>query len=212
MFAVVTDFWGYDPTVFRRFDVATGALLAERVESTPEFDGSLWGYNPMTGHLYAGAQSGILVLDAITLTEVGRIGSPHPALHPTRAALDQDLPYTYVAWAGQIDGRPVMRLSLVHTGTLATLGSIEIPIDGALVGLTLGPRPPALSDLNVVVNHRVATLTWTIATGRSIATEQVVEVGFAPGQTVVRSPSPLRHQPHRPRCAAGALLRPRSGP
>ena len=32
----------------------------------------------------------------------------------------------------------------------------------------------------------LATLTWTIAASRSIATDQVVEVGFAPGETALR--------------------------
>ena len=37
-----------------------------------------------------------------------------------------------------------------------------------------------------LVDGRLVTLSWTIDASRSIATEQVVEVGFAPGQTVVR--------------------------
>jgi hypothetical protein len=42
--------------------------------------------------------------------------------------------------------------------------------------------------LNIVVSQRVATLTWTIAASRSIATRQVVEAGFTPGATDVRLP------------------------
>ena len=61
-------------------------------------------------------------------------------------------------------------------------------MDGRVVGLAIGPRPPALSDLSVVVDQRVATLTWTIAASRSIATSQVVEAGFTPGATAVRLP------------------------
>ena len=131
--------------MFQRFDVATGALLAERVESTPEFDGSLWGYNPMTGHLYAGAQSSILVLDAITLTEVGRDSGQPPSRAPPDESGTRSRIYPTLTspGAGQIDGRPVTRLSLVHTGTLAhTWGRFEIPIDGALVGMTLGRARP----------------------------------------------------------------------
>ncbi len=70
--------WLADPT-FRRNDVATGALLAERAGPV-DFDGWLFDYNRATGHLYVGARSGILVLDASTLQDVGRIASPHPSL------------------------------------------------------------------------------------------------------------------------------------
>ena len=81
-----------------------------------------------------------------------------------------------------------MRVSLVHTGTFATIGSYDIPIDGRVVGMALGPRPPRVSDLSALVESRVVTLTWAIDASHSMATEQVVEVGFAPGQTVVRLP------------------------
>ena len=54
--------------------------------------------------------------------------------------------------------------------------------------MSLGPRPPRVSDLSALVDGRLVTLSWTIDASRSIATEQVVEVGFAPGQTRVRLP------------------------
>ena len=79
-------------------------------------------------------------------------------------------------------------MSLVHTGTLATLGSIDIPVGGAVAGLVLGPRPPRLSTLSALVDGGLVTLTWATDASRSIATEQVVEVGFVPGQTQVRLP------------------------
>ena len=139
----------------------------------------------MTGHLYAGASFGIVVLDANTLAEIGRIASPHPALFP-RVAFDPEQPHAYIAWYRPIGGP--MRVSLVHTGTLATLASIEIPVDGQLVGMALGPRPPRVSDLSILVEDRLVTLTWTIDASRSIATGQVVEAGFSPGETVVRLP------------------------
>ena len=52
--------------------------------------------------------------------------------------------------------------------------------------MALGPRPPRVSDLRAQVDGRLVTLSWTSDTSRSIATEQIVEVGFAPGQTVAR--------------------------
>ena len=60
---------------------------------------------------------------------------------------------------------------------------MDIPSTTTSVGIALGPRPPRVSGLSVAVQNHVGTLTWTI-TGQTIATEQLVEVGFAPGQTV----------------------------
>ena len=172
---------GDDLVLYRRFDVATGALLAERRGSTSSVD--MWQYNEATGHLFAGMGTGILVIDATTLAEIGWIGRPLPWMS-AKMALDPDQPYAYVVWRRE-SGYPV-RVSLVHTGTLATLGSIEIPLDGALLGIALGPRPPRVSELTILVNDRLATLTWATDTSRSIATSQVVEVGFAPGETALR--------------------------
>ena len=84
---------------FRRYDVATGALLAERGPLRAGFDGWLFALQPRDGHLYAGVRSGILVLDASTLQDVGRIASPHPSLYATMA-LDPDRPEAYIAWSG----------------------------------------------------------------------------------------------------------------
>ena len=184
MFAVNQDSSG-GPTVYRRFDVDSGAVLAERQAPPFEFIGRLWQYDPREGHVYAGVASGILVLDASTLAEVGRIARPSPLLDP-RIALDPDGPHAYVAWSGAIAGRRLVRVSLVNTDTFATIGSLDIPVDSTLLGIVIGPRPPRLSDLHVALTGNLATLTWTVAASRSIATEQVVEVGFAPGQTVAR--------------------------
>jgi hypothetical protein len=172
-----------DPTIYRRFDVASGALLAERQGF--EVATSLWAYNQMTGHLYVGNWSGIVVLDANTLAEIGRIASPHPALLP-KVAFDPELPHAYIAFPRD-NGRSV-HLSLVDTVTLATLGSVEVPTEGGLVGLALGPRPPRVSGLNIFVVDRAATLSWASDTSHSIATGQVVEAGFTPGATDVRLP------------------------
>ena len=138
-----------DPTRYRRFDVATGALLAER--QAREVATSLWAYNEMTGHLYVGNWFGIVVLDANTFAEIGRIASPYPALF-SRVAFDPEQPHAYIA-CSETQRRRV-RVSLVHTGTLATLGSIEIPVDGDLVDMALGPRPPRVSALSILVEDQ----------------------------------------------------------
>ena len=176
--------WDYaydgDLAVFRRFDVATGAVLAERTGT--ELFVFLWAYDETAGRLWVGGWHGITVLDANTLAEIGRIASPYPTLLP-RLAFDPHLQHAYIAWRRDIVG-PI-RVSLVHTGTLATLASIDVPVDGDVVGIALGPRPPRVLGLSVVVQSHVGTLTWTIA-DLTIATEQFVEVGFAPGQTIAR--------------------------
>ncbi len=64
---------------YRRFDVATGALLAERRGSRSIVH--TWVLNEATGHLYAGT-----AFDANTLIEIGSIASPHPGGGPRRDA------------------------------------------------------------------------------------------------------------------------------
>jgi hypothetical protein len=186
MFAVNQDL-PQQPAVYRRFDVNSGAVQAERQAPPFEFLGALWQHDPRAGHLYSEDAAGIVVLDASTLAEIGRIDRPSP-FHAPRIALDPDRPHAYVAWSGRIAGRHGVRVSLVNTGTFATIGWLDIAVDSAVLGITIGPRPPRLSNLQVGIVGSLATLTWTIAASRSIATEQIVEVGFAPGETVARLP------------------------
>ena len=118
-----------DPVIYRRFDVATGALLAERRGSTNAI--FTWTFNETTGHLYAGTWAGILVIDANTLVEIGWLGDPHWAV-VSKIALDPEQPHAYIAWPRNPGNPTAARVSLVHTGTLATLGSIDIPVGGAM--------------------------------------------------------------------------------
>ena len=111
----------------------------------------------MTGYLYTGGTFG-----SRARREHARQGRPDAGPRPdavpehrARSGASQ----AYVAWRRYI-GATDARLPH-HTGTLVTLESIEIPVDGQLVGMTLGPRPPGVSALNVLVEDRVATLTWT---------------------------------------------------
>ena len=167
---------------YRRFDVATGALLSERRGSTNAI--FTWTLNETTGHLYAGTWAGILVIDANSLVEIGWLGGPHWGVVP-KIALDPEQPHAYIAWPATLD-TPNARVSLVHTWTLATLGSIDIPVGGEVAGLVLGPRPPRVSELTILVEDRLATLSWATDTSRSLATAQVVEVGFTPQETALR--------------------------
>ena len=179
---------GIETPVFQRFDVATGALLAERqviagglqrltVDLQPG-DRSPVRRKPRR-HRRAGCQHP---------AGGGPDSFPHPSLPYGLMALDPDRPEAYIGWYGTIDNQNLVRVSLVHTGTFATIGSSDIPIVGAFVGMALGSRPPRVSDLGALVDGRVVTLSWAIDASRSIATEQVVEAGFAPGETAVRLP------------------------
>ena len=151
-----------DPAVFRRFDVATGAVLAQRTGT--ELVVFLWAYDETAGQLWVGGWNG----DHRARREHARRDRPDRQPLPdatAQAGLDPHLPHAYIAWRRDIVG-PI-RVSLVHTGTLATLASIDVPVDGDVVGIALGPRPPRVSGLSVVVQSRVGTLTWTI-TGRRL--------------------------------------------
>ena len=195
-----------------------GGLTWRPVPSWPSGAAPLrafWGVEPAydrrLGRLYTGDDSTVLVLDATTLTEIGRIDGPAPGMRSS-IVLDPERPEAYVAWWRYSEERyrQTVHVYRVSTETLAILESLQLPVDGLVVGLTIGPRPPALSDLNVVVDQRVATLTWTIAASRSIATGQVVEAGLTAGRNgSAAAGRRWRHEPHRPRRPAGALLRAR---
>ena len=195
-----------DPALYRRFDVATGALLAER-------------QGLKVRYLVVGVQRDDRPSVCRDLVRHRRARREHPrrdwpdcqpapgAVCP-KVALDPEQPHVYVAWPRDV-AAATLRVSLVHTGTLATLASIDIPIDGDFVGMALGPRPPRVSDLSALVGGGLVTLSWATDASRSIATEQVVEVGFIPGQTLVRLPvAAERGRPRSRWRTAGALLRP----
>ena len=160
-------------------------MLAHRVAPYDEYGGGLWGANWLAGQVYVSGSTGITVLDLTTLQPIGlipRFGNRYPA----HGVLDAERSLLYLAWpAPSADQRTV--LTGVDTRTLATIGTMEIAVGRhELVGMALGPRPPRVSALSILVENHLATLTWTVDASRSMATEQVVEVGFAPGETVAR--------------------------
>jgi len=159
----------HEPTVYRRFDVASGAILAQRSGRPAWF----WGEQPACdrrfGRLFVGDRSTVLALDATTLAEIGRVEGPAPELFWS-IVLDPERPEAYVAWWRYSEERyrQTVLISRISTETLAILASLHMPVDGRVIGLALGPRPPALSDLNVVVDQRLATLTGRLLpAGRS---------------------------------------------
>ena len=151
----------------------------------------------------------------------GRFASRHRRHHPDRGRPDHaprpgmlstsarpGATEAYVVWWRYSEERTRLHVSRVSTETLAILESLQLPVDGLVVGLPIGPRPPPLSDLNVVVDQRVATLTWTIGPAGRSRPSQVSRPGFTPGATAVRLPSPpARRASPSPACRR-ALLRP----
>ena len=107
------------PTVYRRIDVATGALLAERSGSHTAFWGVQPAYDRRFGRLYTGDDSTVLVLDATTLTEIGRIDGPAPGMRSS-IVLDPDRPEAYVAWWRYSEERyrQTVQVSRISTETL----------------------------------------------------------------------------------------------
>ena len=184
-------YWDWEapfyPSEYQRFDVATGALMAMRVGPVGEFDGSLWQFNPQTDHLYAGTGDGILVLDADTLQPVGRIQKLANRV-ASAMVVDPDRPLAYVAWQSRIGPKQTIVLTAFDTNTLVTVGSMELPFNADILGMALGPRPPASAALSAGVAGSTVTLSWATASGGAMATGQVVEAGFSPGETAVRLP------------------------
>ncbi len=135
-----------------------------RVGPVGEFDGSLWKLNSHTDHLYAGAGGGILVLDADTLQPVGRI-QKLANREASAVAVDPDRPLAYVAWQSRIGPKQTIVLTAFDTNTLVTVGSMELPFNADILGLALGPRPPASAALSAGVAGPTVTLSWTTTLG-----------------------------------------------
>jgi hypothetical protein len=143
------DYWDGYPPEYQRRDVATGTMLAWRQPPADEFDGWMWALNWRTGHLYASGRHGLTVLDAATFEPVGRL----PKLVNREAwfvVLDPDRPLAYVAWQSGIGPTQNIVLTAFDTNTLVTIGSMELPVNVNILGMALGPRPPATAALSAV--------------------------------------------------------------
>lgn len=178
--------WGWDipnEPVYRRFDVASGALLAERTALEDSFQPSVWQLNPHTGHLYVGSLDGsVQVLDSATLAPVAVISAPGLFGRPL-VALDPDRPAAYIVWSGTIVGGEWSAIAQVDTHTFETIAAADLSIDSHVVGIALGPRPPRALNLTAHVEGSTVTLQWTNEASRSMATRLIVEAGTAPGLT-----------------------------
>jgi hypothetical protein len=185
--AAYLDYWGEYPPEYQRRDVATGATLAWRVAPWDEFEGYFVVYDPRTARLYLGSQGGVVIIDAATLQPVGRI-QKLATREAAAVVVDPDRPLAYVAWQSRVGPKQTIVVTAFDTTTLATVGSMELPLSADVLGMALGPRPPATAALSAGVAGATVTLSWATAAGGAIATGHVVEAGFTSGQTVVRLP------------------------
>ncbi len=169
--------------VFRRYDVATGAILAAQPGTADDrFDGAML-VDSRTGDLFADARDGVHVLDGATLATVARVASPYPG-GSARFVFDPDRPVMYVVWTGALGtGGYRSRIAMIDTTSFATLAEADLPLDIAVVGMVMGPRPPRAVALSSTVTNHVVVLNWTNQQSRSLATGLVVEAGAQPGAT-----------------------------
>ena len=82
---------GNQQVVFRRYDVDSGARLAEHISAAGDTGRGSMLFDSRTGHFFADAHDAVLVLDGVTLEAIPRINSPIPGA-AARFVLDPDRP------------------------------------------------------------------------------------------------------------------------
>ena len=168
--------------VFRRYDVDSGARLAEHISAAGDTGRGSMLFDSRSGHFFADAHDAVLVIDGVTLEAIARINSPIPGA-AARFVLDPDRPAMYVIWtAVRSTGGYQHRIALIDSTTFATLAEADLPTDSGVVGLVLGPRPPRATNLSAVLGISVM-LQWENEASRSLATGVIVEAGATPGAT-----------------------------
>ncbi len=174
---------GNQPVVFRRYDVDSGARLAEHISAVGDTGRGSMLFDSRTGHFFADAHDAVLVLDGVTLEAIARINSPIPGA-AARFVLDPDRPAMYVIWtAVRSTGGYQHRIALIDSTTFATLAEADLPTDSGVVGLVLGPRPPRATNLSAAVLGISVMLQWENEASRSLATGVIVEAGSTRGAT-----------------------------
>jgi len=169
------------PPVDRRYDVATGAVLAEHTGAVNDCPDDPMLLDPRTGHLLAGASNAVRMLDGVTLAPLSRRAAPF-GFAKASVAFDPERPLAYVVWSGVVTtGGYQTRIQVVDTTTLTTVIEADLPVRTRVVGVVLGPRPPRATNLSAAVAGSAVTLRWTNESERSIATGLVLEAGSGPG-------------------------------
>ena len=171
--------------VVRRYDVATGTLLAVSA-ALPSTSGSLMAHDARTGRVVVLTSAGGAVLDSQTLGVLGGFSPPPNHAIPLHLVLDPQRPEAYTVWGQAFPPHPASPryvLSWANIEVFATLAETALPGDQAVSGMVLGPRPPRPLGLAATRSGTTVTLQWSTEASRSIGTGLVVEAGSAPGVT-----------------------------
>lgn len=175
--------------IYRRIDAATGAVLAEYIESGLGMR-DVAAVDPHTGRVYVTSYDGILqVLDPQTLAPVGTVTHTLPGpsrVATTQLAFDPHLPRLFLLAArdpgpNPTDGGTV--IDVFDTGTLARIGGGSLGIQGGIGSgsLVIVPRPPTPLTVGAVVESSRVTLQWMPGAGPGQASGFRVEAGSGPG-------------------------------
>jgi hypothetical protein len=172
----------------RRYDVATGAVLAEVVASAQI------KVHPRTGEVFVHAGSQLLRLDPTTLTETGSIDVVTPrglGASVTAFELDPHLPRLYAAftWASVGTDAALYEpyFTIFDTDTLQSVFTSLVPVRATdqfaypRPTIVVAPAPAAPTGLAAVVQGRSVQLTWTPGGPLGTTLRFVLEAGSAPG-------------------------------
>jgi hypothetical protein len=178
---------GQSPRI-RRYDVATGAVLAEVVASAQI------KVHPRTGDVFVNAGSQLVRLDPTTLTETGSIDVVTPrglGASVTAFELDPHLPRLYVAftWASVGTDAALYEpyFTIFDTDTLQSVFSSLMPVRATdqfaypLPTIAVAPAPAAPTGLAAVVQAQSVQLSWTPGSELGTTLRFVLEAGSAPG-------------------------------
>jgi hypothetical protein len=171
--------------LYRRWDVASGAVLAERrVGVVNDLPDSI-DVDPRTGRLWTRLGGVTEVVDPATLGSVGR--SPDAA---GRVAFDPDSPVAYVVSSTPIhQSSPThytTQIRIVDSDSLAVILTAQLPAASRVASISLAPRPPVPSALAATVTARDVALQWSLSRGAPGSTT-IVEAGSMPGLTDLAS-------------------------
>jgi hypothetical protein len=166
--------------VLRKYDVDSGAMLAER-----EMAHQGWIYvDPFTARVFVVGDNritmpddGTLVLDADSLVTVRSIGREIG----TYWTFDPERPRAFVVVADRESLTTSRnRLNVLNTDTLTITASWELPSSLTPLGLSLIPRPAAPVGLAATIGGNRVRLTWRAGPrGKSI--QYLIEAGSMPG-------------------------------
>ncbi len=176
----------------RRYDVATGALLA--VRDLPTFAAlATVSVDPRTGHVYAALHGGsdpthrgLFIYGATDLEPLQYIPTPDlPSI-----SFSNSLPLALVTIQMREAGREWTRLMLVDTDHLAVITEADLPAGRVPAGVMVGRTPPQPQPIVATSDGNHVTLQWSPGTGTTPTTEYRLEAGYAKGTTFIRTTVP----------------------